>query len=92
EIVTDFPVKTSGASATSSTSTSVSAASMPPTPPMPPAHGAVTPPPPPVPVKKSGKDRTHRDQESARLDGTVGTGDAVVNLSSFSGSLHLRKR
>jgi hypothetical protein len=29
---------------------------------------------------------------SARLDGTVGSGDAVVNLSSFSGSLHLRKR
>jgi hypothetical protein len=29
---------------------------------------------------------------SARLDGTVGTGDAVVNLSSFSGSLHLKKR
>ncbi|HEX8558815.1 MAG TPA: DUF4097 family beta strand repeat-containing protein [Pyrinomonadaceae bacterium] len=29
---------------------------------------------------------------SARLDGTVGGGGAVVNLSSFSGSLHLKKR
>jgi hypothetical protein len=32
------------------------------------------------------------EETQAHLDGTVGTGDAVVNLSSFSGSLHLRKR
>jgi hypothetical protein len=47
---------------------------------------------PPVQVKKMPKGKIPRERESARLDGTVGTGDAVVNLSSFSGSLHLRKR
>jgi hypothetical protein len=86
EIVTDFPVKT-----VAITSAGVNDVT-PPTPPMPPAPGPVMAPLPPVPSKKPGKDRTHRDHESARLDGTVGTGDAVVNLSSFSGSLHLRKR
>jgi hypothetical protein len=50
------------------------------------------PPAPPAPARKGPKVKVHREQESARLDGTVGTGDAVVNLSSFSGSLHLRKR
>jgi hypothetical protein len=86
EIVTDFPVKTVAITSANG------AGATPPLPPMPPGPGAVTPPLPPAPVKKSGKDKTHRDHESARLDGTVGTGDAVVNLSSFSGSLHLRKR
>jgi hypothetical protein len=38
------------------------------------------------------KVKVHREPTQAHLDGTVGTGDAVVNLSSFSGSLHLRKR
>ncbi len=44
---------------------------------------------------KPGKPKPPKEPKeptSARLDGTVGTGDAVVNLSSFSGSLHLRKR
>jgi hypothetical protein len=50
-------------------------------PPAPPGHG-----------KKPPKVRVPREHESARLDGTVGDGGAVVNLSSFSGSLHLRKR
>jgi hypothetical protein len=87
EINTDFPVK--NVAITSADGTDAT----PPRPPMPPGPGAVvTPPLPPVPVKKPGKDRTHRDHESARLDGTVGNGDAVVNLNSFSGSLHLRKR
>ena len=93
EIVTDFPVKTmtmTSASSSSSSSTAGGTGATPPHPPLPPGPGAAMPPLPPVPVKKPGK--THRDQESARLDGTVGNGDAVVNLTSFSGSLHLRRR
>ncbi|HEY0172930.1 MAG TPA: DUF4097 family beta strand repeat-containing protein, partial [Pyrinomonadaceae bacterium] len=46
----------------------------------------------PKPGKVKVKGRTPGEPTSARLDGTVGTGDAVVNLSSFSGSLYLRKR
>ncbi|HEX8187653.1 MAG TPA: DUF4097 family beta strand repeat-containing protein [Pyrinomonadaceae bacterium] len=97
EIVTDFPVRTtaltsSGAS-TSSAGTTVVGVPMPPAPPAPPSAGAeVLPPGPPSQVRKLPKVRGHREQESARLDGTVGTGNAVVNLSSFSGSLHLLKR
>ncbi|HWS85956.1 MAG TPA: DUF4097 family beta strand repeat-containing protein [Pyrinomonadaceae bacterium] len=80
EIITDFPVKT-----VALTSSGVPA---PPAPPAPPGPVAGEPP----PAKKGPKVKVHRDHESARLDGTVGTGDAVVNLSSFSGSLHLIKR
>jgi hypothetical protein len=50
------------------------------------------PPGPPKPGKVKAKVRMTGEPTSARLDGTVGTGDAVVNLSSFSGSLYLRKR
>jgi putative adhesin len=90
EIVTDFPVKTS---ASASASASAGPVTMPPAPPAPPAPVAgVAPPAPPVHVKKGQKVKIPKEHESARLDGTVGTGDAVVNLSSFSGSLHLRKR
>ena len=93
EIITDFPVRTHGASASSSAGTAPVAAAAPPAPPAPPMPVAgVTPPAPPAHVKKVPKVKVHKDHESARLDGTVGTGDAVVNLSSFSGSLHLRKR
>jgi len=104
EILTDFPVRTTGVSASSGTSASPSASAspgvgapviataMPPRPPAPPLPGVELPPAPPVPAKKGPKVRVHKEQESARLDGTVGTGDAVVNLSSFSGSLHLVKR
>ena len=51
-----------------------------------------------MPPQKPGKVKVKPPKEpkeqpmTARLDGTVGTGDAVVNLSSFSGSLHLKKR
>jgi hypothetical protein len=41
---------------------------------------------------KYGRNRASKESLQARLDGTVGSGDAVVNLSSFSGSLHLHKR
>jgi hypothetical protein len=33
-----------------------------------------------------------KEPEQVRLDGSVGSGDATVNMSSFSGSLHLRKQ
>lgn len=98
EIVTDFPVKTiavpSSHASTSSPSIGapVTAPATPPRPPEPPLPGVELPPAPPVPVRKGPKVKVHKEQESARLDGTVGSGDAVVNLSSFSGSLHLRKR
>lgn len=52
-----------------------------------------TPQPPQTPgAPKPGKVKVPREATQVRLDGTVGTGDAVVNLSSFSGSLYLRKR
>ena len=86
DIVTDFPVKTSAAT--------------PPVPPTGPPTGA--PPSPPVGAagmppqapdwRKPGKHKPPKEPQGTRLDGTVGTGDAVVNLSSFSGSLYLRKQ
>jgi len=91
EIVTDFPVKT--AAITSPNGTAVTATAPPPAPPAPPVPGVeVAPPVPPGQTKKVVKVKIPKEHESARLDGTVGGGDAVVNLSSFSGSLHLRKR
>jgi hypothetical protein len=92
EIVTDFPVRTSGANAPQSPGAPVTTVAMPPAPPAPPLHGVEVPPAPPVQGRKGPKVKIPREHESARLDGTVGSGDAVVNLSSFSGSLHLRKR
>lgn len=99
EINTDFPVKTGAMTSPSASSSSGSPAggpgAMPPPPPAPPTAGpgAVTPPPaPPGQGRRPPRVRVHKDLESARLDGTVGSGDAVVNLSSFSGSLHLRRR
>jgi hypothetical protein len=91
DILTDFPVKTSaGPSAGVSSSTSSSQA--PGTPPVPPVGAMGVPPPPPEWKQKPGKNKIPREPTGTRLDGTVGTGDAVVNLSSFSGSLYLRKR
>lgn len=99
EIVTDFPVRTIGTPGTQGSTgvgAPVTATGTPPRPLGPPVPGVEMPPAPPAPpaapVRKGPKVKVHREQESARLDGTVGTGDAVVNLSSFSGSLHLRKR
>jgi hypothetical protein len=96
DIDTDFPVK-------AATGISDGTMSAPPSPPGVPARpGVPVPSPAPVvivvPEPGTGKPgkvkvRVPRDPPTqARLDGTVGTGDAVVNLSSFSGSLHLRKR
>ena len=52
---------------------------VPPTAPQPPGRG-------------KGKIKPPKEPEQVRLDGTVGSGDATVNMSSFSGSLHLRKQ
>ena len=48
--------------------------------------------PPPPPRGKQVKIKHPKEPEQVRLDGTVGSGDATVNMSSFSGSLHLRKQ
>lgn len=50
------------------------------------------PPPQPPPGRGKIKIRPPKEPEQTRLDGTVGSGDATVNMSSFSGSLHLRKQ
>ena len=102
EIVTDFPVKTIGVTSPSASAGTappagvgapVTATATPPSAPAPPLPGVeMTPPMPPAHVKKVPRVKVPKEHESARLDGTVGNGDAVVNLSSFSGSLHLRKR
>lgn len=48
--------------------------------------------PPQPPHGRPGKIKPPKEPEQVRLDGTVGSGDATVNMSSFSGSLHLRKQ
>jgi hypothetical protein len=99
DIDTDFPVKMAAG-------IPEAAPSAPPVTPRPPAPGAppAGPAPSPAPVVvvvpepgtgRPGKIKVRMprgEPTQAHLDGTVGTGDAVVNLSSFSGSLHLRKR
>ena len=99
DIDTDFPVKAAGISDRTTPA--------PPAPPTRGPGASTTRPGMPVPVPapvvvvvpepgagKPGKVKVkvHGEPTQARLDGTVGTGDAVVNLSSFSGSLHLRRR
>jgi DUF4097 and DUF4098 domain-containing protein YvlB len=67
----------------------------PPNPPQPgqPPQDQNTWPMPPRPERvKPGRVKISKGPEQVRLDGTVGTGDATVNMSSFSGSLHLRKQ
>ncbi|HEX8503244.1 MAG TPA: DUF4097 family beta strand repeat-containing protein [Pyrinomonadaceae bacterium] len=100
EIETDFPVRTSpgGHNPAPPDPPDTPTPSPRPTPrptPAPAPDPVVMPPLPPGarPGKVKVKiPKEPREPTSARLDGTVGTGDAVVNLSSFSGSLHLRKR
>ena len=95
EIDTDFPVRVTPG-ARDAAPTDPPGTPMPP--PMPDPVVVVTPPHPPGSPKpgkvkvKIKEPKEPREPTSARLDGTVGTGDAVVNLSSFSGSLRLRKR
>lgn len=95
DIITDFPVKTAASVSTSSSSDSQASAPNAPT--NAPEVIVVTPPIPPD-WQKQGKNkppkapRISKVPTETRLDGVVGTGDAVVTLSSFSGSVHLRKR
>jgi hypothetical protein len=96
DIDTDFPIRTAvvgtgGAGAGRSSAPPTSAT--PATPAMPPQPGTEPWPMPPRPKRvKPGKVKVPKEPEQARLDGTVGSGDATVNMSSFSGSLHLRKQ
>jgi hypothetical protein len=92
DVVTDFPIKTAaGTPAIPSSNVSASR-------PAPPAVGSTASLPDlagvPAPPngKKVVKVKPPGETVQTRLDGMVGTGDAVVNLTSFSGSLHLRKQ
>lgn len=89
DIDTDFPVKTMAVG--SGVPAPNSMGGPPPTPGAPlPGPGPM---PPPQGVRvKPGKMKPPKEPEQARLDGTVGSGDATVNMSSFSGSLHLRRQ
>jgi hypothetical protein len=87
DIDTDFPVKANA----------IGGAAQPtpqPGQPHPTPHPDPNPwPQPPTAVRvKPGKLKQPMGPEQAHLDGTVGSGDATVNMSSFSGSLHLRKQ
>jgi DUF4097 and DUF4098 domain-containing protein YvlB len=89
DIDTDFPVKTMAVGSGVPASNSVGGP--PPAPGAPPPGASPMPPPQGVRVKP-GKMKPPKEPEQVRLDGTVGSGDATVNMSSFSGSLHLRKQ
>jgi Putative adhesin len=101
EIDTDFPVRTSPMPAPDprpipARPGTPTPAPMPAPTPRPDPVVVVMPPQAPGVRHKPGKVKPLKEPKeqptSVRLDGTVGTGDAVVNLSSFSGSLHLKKR
>jgi hypothetical protein len=91
DIDTDFPVRTTAVGASAPR---VAPTAAPPATPMPAPQPDPMPwPTPPQTVRvRPGKMKPPKEPEQARLDGTVGGGDATVNMSSFSGSLHLRKR
>jgi hypothetical protein len=94
DIDTDFPVKTAAVGSAAPPATpGISQPTTPGTPQPAPRPDPNPWPMPPRPERgKPGKIKVPREPEQARLDGTVGSGDATVNMSSFSGSLHLRKR
>ena len=96
DIDTDFPVRTAavgtGGTAAGSPSAQPAQPAQPATPATPQPGGEPWPIPPQTVRVKPGKVKVPRETEQARLDGTVGSGDATVNMSSFSGSLHLRKQ
>jgi DUF4097 and DUF4098 domain-containing protein YvlB len=103
EIITDFPVKTSGGTPPPDAPDTPGAIATPAAPgvtvtpgiPGPPAAQG-TPRAPRAPRPPHGpKPGAHPGDEGfmpARLFGTVGTGDAQVSMSSFSGTLHLKKQ
>lgn len=82
EIMTDFPLNIAGDSVRSDRPAAPPAV-VPPMPAAPPAASvppAPAAPPAPFPFRKR------------RLTGTYGSGDATINLASFSGTLHLRRK
>jgi Ni/Co efflux regulator RcnB len=90
DIDTDFPVKTAAVGSLGPAADSMGG---PPSTSGAPLPGASPMPPPPQGGRvKPGKMKPPKEPEQVRLDGTVGSGDATVNMSSFSGSLHLRKQ
>jgi Putative adhesin len=90
DIDTDFPVKTA---AVSDGGTAPAPPATRPAPPGIPQPGTEPWPLSPQPARgRPGKVKVPKAPEQVRLDGTVGGGDATVTLTSFSGSLHLRKR
>jgi hypothetical protein len=93
DIDTDFPVRTAAVGTASGSPSAQPAQPAQPATPATPRPGVEPWPTPPQTVRvKPGKVKVSREPEQARLDGTVGSGDATVNMSSFSGSLHLRKQ
>jgi DUF4097 and DUF4098 domain-containing protein YvlB len=97
DIDTDFPVKTAaigaGAPRVAPTAAQPAQPAQPATPIPAPTPDPMPWPTPPQNVRpRPGRMKPPKEPEQARLDGTVGGGDATVNMSSFSGSLHLRKR
>jgi hypothetical protein len=102
EIITDFPVKTAGGPPASlpSPPSPPGAISSPPAPGVtappgvpdaPGAHAGMRPPRAPR-APRAGAHVEVREPGQTRLVGTVGTGDAQVSLSSFSGTVHLKKQ
>jgi hypothetical protein len=94
DIDTDFPIKTTAAANGNGVLINPSGIQVVVVPVPGPTPHVETPPEPTGP-KKPGKNKPPKPPKEpvqTRLDGTVGTGDAVVNLSSFSGSVHLRRQ
>jgi hypothetical protein len=109
EIITDFPVRTTGGAPPPDAPGTPGAIARPGTPGAPGPPGVTVTPGVPGPPPAQGAPRApraprpphgpkpgaHPDDEGfmpARLVGTVGTGDAQVSMSSFSGTLHLKKQ
>lgn len=92
DIYTDFPVRIlPGAAADTGRQTAPDVPPVPPdASPMPPGQVVVVVPE-PHGGKRTVKVRPPKEPTQARLEGIVGTGDAAVNISSFSGSLHLKR-
>jgi hypothetical protein len=103
EIITDFPVKTAGGASTGATGTP----GVPDIPGVPGVAVIVGPPPgvPDAPSAQAGSRPPRaphapkpprqvevREPGQTRLVGTVGAGDAQISISSFSGTLHLKKQ
>jgi hypothetical protein len=93
DIDTDFPVKTNAVNAGGpANAPSPAQPAQPAQPAVPLPNGEPWPLPPQTVRVKPGKMKPPKEPEQVRLDGTVGSGDATINMSSFSGSLHIHKQ